>query len=351
MTVVECPSCRRPAGDGDAFCEYCGQELTPAQVSAAAPDYVPACPLCAVDPSVTDPGVTADGYCENCGRKVPSGRDHIELDLGLVYGVTDRGLRHARNEDAMALATADVAGEPVAIAVICDGVSSSPRPDDASLAGARAAVRVLLESARAGYPPPEEASREAVRAAFEALARLNGPDGAPAATYAAALVTGGSATLCWLGDSRIYWLAESGSERLTTDDSLASDIVASGLMEEAQALTMPQAHVITRWLGADMTEAPDEHIVAFTPPGPGVLMLCTDGLWNYQPGAAELASMTLPQAAADPAGAAGGLLKFALDSGGMDNITIVLVRFPLALPDPPPAASPPESTTDRSELG
>lgn len=340
---VECPSCGRPAGDSDAFCEYCGQELTPALVSAAAPDYVPSCPLCAVDPSVTDPGVTADGYCENCGRKVPSGRDHIELDLGLVYGVTDRGLRHARNEDAMALATADVAGTPVAISVICDGVSSSPRPDDASLAGARAAVRVLLESARAGYPAPEEASREAVHAAFDALSVLNGPDGAPAATYASALVADGSATLCWLGDSRIYWLSQDGSERLTTDDSLASDIVAAGLMEEAQALTMPQAHVITRWLGADMTEAPDEHIMTFTPPGPGVLLLCTDGLWNYQPAADGLATLALPAALTDPAEAAAGLLKFAIDSGGMDNITIVLIRFPLGLDIVP-------TTTDRSEL-
>jgi hypothetical protein len=45
--------------------------------------------------------VTADGYCETCGKKVPAGDDHTEIDLGIVAGVTDRGLRHHRNEDAM----------------------------------------------------------------------------------------------------------------------------------------------------------------------------------------------------------------------------------------------------------
>src|SRR5260370_34887130 len=99
----------------------------------------------------TPPGaITAEGYCETCGRKVPSGRDHSELDLALLAGVTDRGLRHARNEDAMALATADIPGGPMAIAVVCDGGSTSPRPDDASLAAAQTSVRRLLTSAARG---------------------------------------------------------------------------------------------------------------------------------------------------------------------------------------------------------
>ena len=114
-------------------------------------------------------GITAEGYCGSCGRKVPSGRDHSELDLGLLAGVTDRGVRHTRNEDAMALATADTPGGPVAIAVVCDGVSTSPRPDDASLAAAQAAVRALLTSARRGEDPAE-ASLAAVQAAHQALA-------------------------------------------------------------------------------------------------------------------------------------------------------------------------------------
>ena len=68
--------------------------------------------------------------------------------------MTDRGVRHVRNEDAMALAAADSPGGPVAIAVVCDGVSTSPRADDASLTATQASVRVLLASARRARTRP-----------------------------------------------------------------------------------------------------------------------------------------------------------------------------------------------------
>jgi serine/threonine protein phosphatase PrpC len=141
-------------------------------------------------------------------------------------------------------------------------------------------------------------------------------------------------TLCWLGDSRAYWLAtESESARLTRDDSLAEELVAQGQMTEAEAMASPQAHVITRWLGADVA-APEPHVTRFEPPGRGIVLVCSDGLWNYQPEAAGLAEMALPDAFHDPSSAADALLKFALDAGGMDNITIVLVPFPLVRPAP-----------------
>ena len=383
MTVAACPSCGRAADDGDAFCEYCGAELAPAVISDAAPGFVPACPVCSADPSITQPvGVTADGYCESCGRKVPTGRDHVELDLGLLAGVTDRGLRHPRNEDAMALATAETQAGAAAVAVVCDGVSSSPQPDDASLTAAQAAIGVLLDAVRMG-DDLEEASREAVQEAATALSSLAGPGGAPSTTFVSAVIEAGSGavpptapvatvpssagtgreapatvptaapdeapapapapdpdpasapvgviTVCWLGDSRAYWLAAGESQRLTADDSLAQEMVDSGLLGEAEAMASPQAHVITRWLGADITE-PRAHVSRFEPPGPGVLLICSDGLWNYLPDADDLAGLALPGALTDPAGAAGTLLKFALDAGGMDNITVVLVPVPLTMP-------------------
>ena len=109
---------------------------------------------------------------------------------GLVAGVTDRGLRHHRNEDAMALATADTPAGPAVVAVVCDGVSTSARPDEASLAAARAAARVLLTAVRTGADLLE-ASPAAVRAAAEAVRGLAGPPGdAPAATFVSAVMTG-----------------------------------------------------------------------------------------------------------------------------------------------------------------
>jgi serine/threonine protein phosphatase PrpC len=330
---LSCPSCGQAAGAADSFCEACGTELASPDGSPAQPAFVAQCPVCSVDPSATPGPISAEGYCESCGRQVPSGRDHVELNLGLLAGVTDRGKRHQRNEDAMALATAETPSGLHAIAVVCDGVSSSPRADEASLTGAQAAIRVLLTSMRRGEDP-EEASLAAVRQAHEAMTVLGTPALAPSATYISAVISSTDVTVCWLGDSRAYWLAgEQQSQRLTRDDSLAEELVVRGEMNEAEALASPQAHVITRWLGADVSRA-QPHVTRFTPPGPGVILICSDGLWNYQPDATGLAELALPLAATDPVSATETMLKFALDAGGMDNITVVLAPFPLAPPAP-----------------
>jgi serine/threonine protein phosphatase PrpC len=280
----------------------------------------------------------------------------VEEDLGQVAGVSDRGLRHSRNEDAMHFAVADTDAGPVAVAIVSDGVSSAPRPDEASLKAVNTGIILLAEGAERG-DDPAAVSRAAIKAAGLALTDLLGPDGAPAATYVSAIVSQEQITVCWLGDSRAYWLAANspntggpdatiditgGSKRVTRDDSLAEEIVAAGLATMDEAMASPQAHVITRWLGADLTD-PEAHVEQFTPTGPGVLLLCSDGLWNYRPEAAELAAMAMPAALARPLDAAADLAKFALDSGGLDNITVVIIPFP-----PRPEAVP-ASTAGQAE--
>jgi serine/threonine protein phosphatase PrpC len=104
-------------------------------------------------------------------------------------------------------------------------------------------------------------------------------------------------------------------------------MVAAGLASMDDAMASPQAHVITRWLGADLPD-PQAHVEQFTPTGSGVLLVCSDGLWNYRQEAAELAAMAMPAALERPLDAAADLVKFAIDSGGLDNITVVLIPFP-----------------------
>jgi serine/threonine protein phosphatase PrpC len=190
-------------------------------------------------------------------------------------------------------------------------------------------MRVLLTSARAG-DDAAAAAAAAAREAAQALADLADPDGAPAATYVSATVDPEYVTLCWLGDSRAYWLTAdpAGSVRLTKDDSIAEEIVAAGVASVDEAMASPQAHVITRWLGADLPD-PEPHVARFKPPGPGVVLICSDGLWNYRQDAADLAALAMPAAQAEPLPAAAGLVKFAVDKGGLDNITVVLIPVPL----------------------
>lgn len=271
--------------------------------------------------------------------------DHQEIDLSLIAGVTDRGLRHRQNEDAMELAVVPAADGPVLVAVVCDGVSTSIRPAEASLAAAQAAAEVLRTAAQDGTDLTE-ASSAAVRSAESAVAGLaESPGGVGSATFVSAVITSSAATLCWLGDSRAYWLgapatpaaespapespAPETAQRLTRDDSLAEEMVAAGLLPADEALSSPHAHVVTRWVGADPGEA-TPHVVTFEPPGPGVLMLCSDGLWNYQPDAGKLAELALPVALTNPLGAAQALVTFAIEAGGRDNITVVLAPFPPA---------------------
>ena len=97
----------------------------------------------------------------------------------------------------------------VAVAIVSDGVSSAPRPDEASLTAVRTGMRLLAEGVQRG-DDPAEASLTAVNAAARALAGLVGADGAPAATYVSAVVSRELMTISWLGDSRAYWLAAEG---------------------------------------------------------------------------------------------------------------------------------------------
>jgi len=261
-----------------------------------------------------------------------SGRDHEEIDLRVVAGVTHRGLRRLRNEDAMALATADGGNGPAVVAVVCDGISTTAHADQASLAAVRAAADVLLAAARTGGDALT-ASHAAVSAAAAAVARLAAPpEELPSSTFVSAMLQSGAVTVCWLGDSRAYWLAAdpvSVAEQLTRDDSVAEEMVADGLLSEADALASAQSHVVTRWIGADVSD-PAPHVVHFEPPGPGAVLLCSDGLWNYRPEPAKLAELASPAAIADPLGAVRALVGFALEAGGMDNVTAVLAPFPPA---------------------
>ncbi|SFY50047.1 PP2C family serine/threonine-protein phosphatase [Streptomyces sp. F-1] len=284
--------------------------------------------------------VDSDGYCEHCGHAQPRERDHMERESGPVAAVSDRGLRHHRNEDAFTVGhTALPDGTPAALAVVCDGVSSATRPDEASAAAARAAGDTLLAALPRGTHP-QAAMHEAIVAAAQAVNALAGePDAArehdphhnaPACTIVSAVVAAGLLVVGWVGDSRAYWVPDDRGAppaRLTEDDSWAAQMVAAGLMSEAEAYADERAHAITGWLGADAYEL-DPHTASFKPDRPGVVVVCTDGLWNYAETAGEMAETIPADAAVRPLHSARVLVGHALDGGGHDNVTVAVLPFP-----------------------
>lgn len=350
-----CPRCGTGVEPGDGFCEECGAPLLgqpePVRDPAAAPRAV-ATPYPWQPPAAATPRpcvecgfdeIGADGYCQRCGTRQPAARDHVELDVPGLGAASDKGLRHTRNEDAMAVLRADAG----VIAVVSDGVSSSPCPDDASRAAADAGAGVLGERLAAGDDPETATKRAVERAAADVAALAESESHAPACTYVSALVGDGTVTVGWVGDSRAYWLpadpeavppvreggppegapAELGAAALLTeDDSWAGRMVAWGVMTEQEAQADAKAHVLTGWLGAD-AGALDPKVRTYAPTGPGAVVVCSDGLWNYLP-EAETLRAAAPDAVTDPRGTAAALVRRALDMGGHDNVTVVVVPFP-----------------------
>ncbi len=367
-----CPTCAEPLEPDDVFCGACGMNLAAPEIAPPTePDFL--LPPAAAGPGCVHCGsaqLAADGYCEACGGAQPRPRDHMERSLEGVAGVSDRGVRHHRNEDSFTVAATSLpGGAPAVIAVVCDGVSSASRPDEASQAAADAASESLLSGLEQGLAP-EPAMRRAILVAAEAVAALaydgTNPEAghnSPACTLVSAVSTAGVVTVGWVGDSRAYWIPDDRESaepyRLTEDDSWAARMVAAGLMGEAEAYADSRAHAITGWLGADAEEV-EPHTAAFTPHVPGVLLICTDGLWNYAEAATSLADLVRADARTDPLRAARALVSFAVAAGGHDNITVAvlpvlpsatagepaehadtLLDLPVIAPPPAPPALPP----------
>jgi serine/threonine protein phosphatase PrpC len=323
-----CPACHLPVIAGDRFCEACGAPLAPS--TEQPPQVAPAgtCASCGATAAVG-----ADGYCQQCGYKQPDPHDHEEADLGFVAGITDRGLHHHRNEDSMALSSPRA---DTAVAVVCDGVSSSANADQAAKAAAAAALGVLTEALSDGSA--DGASRAddladvmcrgvaAAQAAVLGVARNEAGD-SPSCTFVGVATHGPTVTIGWMGDSRVYWLGAGDDRRLTIDDSWAAEQVTAGTMTDEEAEADERAHSITRWLGADTAEVLP-HTVTFSPRQPGRVLICTDGLWNYASSAARLGDLLaeLPSSAT-PLAAARHLTNFARDQGGHDNITVVIIAL------------------------
>ncbi len=321
MPPTSCLRCAEPVGVRDRFCEACGIRVAgyPAE----------GCVACGAR------NIGPDRYCLRCGRLQPSQRDRIEVDLGTAAGVSDRGVRRRRNEDALALRQLGYAGDGIdaILAVVCDGVSTTHRPDAASKAACEAGADAMVAALRT-HGSAEAATSAAIRVAHQAVVGLADPSAAghaPACTYVSALITGGSVAVGWIGDSRAYWIPDprhrqNPAAQLTGDDSWRAQVVASGAMSAAEAAGNRRAHEITGWLGAD-ADPIQPHLVTIELAGPGVLVVCTDGLWNYFQTTEQLAAVIPPDVREAPLRAAKELVRIAVQAGGHDNITVAVLPF------------------------
>jgi protein phosphatase len=196
--------------------------------------------------------------------------------------------------------------------------------------GGETAAQTAIEAFRttfAGHPSADgvaDAVRQANHAVWETARAETALRGMGTTLTAAALVTvdgNQDLTVVNVGDSRAYLYQHGELSQLTADHSLVEEMVRSGELSAEEAAVHPQRHILTRALGIE----PDVEVdVWHVPPHAGDrILLCSDGLIN-ELGDDEIASV-LGRHPDDPEAAANALVSQARDSGGSDNITVVVV--------------------------
>jgi serine/threonine protein phosphatase PrpC len=219
--------------------------------------------------------------------------------------------------------------QPMRFSVVADGMGGASAGEVAS----RIAVDTMVEVVREGlthedFDPVEllqTAVSEANRQIWEAAQQTRAYAGM-GTTLVAALFNESQVVFANVGDSRGYLLQADSLRQVTNDHSLVAELVRRGQLTEEEAQRHPQRNIITRSLGTAEHNQPDVDVVSWQPND--VLLLCTDGLSNMVT-ASELEQHLLRLREArsndDVGRVADQLLALALDRGGPDNITLVLV--------------------------
>ncbi|RHW16949.1 serine/threonine-protein phosphatase [Sphingomonas gilva] len=183
--------------------------------------------------------------------------------------------------------------------------------------GGAAATEAIRALCALSCPVTIDAIEAALASAHEAV---HGAGDERGTTVAGLTFSGGEVTAFWIGDSRVYRLRDGRLEQLTRDHSLVQELVDSGTLTPEQAARHPHANIITRAIGIDAWTAPDS-TVSEARPGDRFL-ICSDGLSSLVAG--DAIARLLAQ---EPASAVDSLIAAALDEGGTDNVTVVVVAI------------------------
>lgn len=202
--------------------------------------------------------------------------------------------------------------------LVSDGMGGHAAGDFASQTVAES-VAMLPE----GLEPGEvmRAVRRAILDAHATISREAAARGEATigATVVALILTDGHFVAFWAGDSRLYRLRDGGLDMLTTDHSLVGDLVTAGEMTWDEAEQHPQSNAITKAVGVGERLNLDK-IRGDVRSGDRFL-LCSDGLNKY----AGVETLRRALVSAPIATVTDTLLNMALDGGGADNISIIVV--------------------------
>ncbi|SEK73322.1 protein phosphatase [Pseudoxanthomonas sp. GM95] len=222
------------------------------------------------------------------------------------------GLRRALNEDTY------YGDSDLGLWLVADGMGGHACGEVASALARETIVREIRDGKTLG---------QAIRVADEEIIRTSRRrnDSLPmGTTVVAARVQGNRFEVAWVGDSRAYLWRDGQLAQLSQDHSYVQELIAQGALTSEQARSHPHRNVVTQALGVtDPAQLNVETLTGDLRPGMQ-LLLCSDGLTEEvdDRGIAE----ALRQDDCSAQELVDTLIAAALDGGGSDNVTAILVR-------------------------
>ncbi len=237
---------------------------------------------------------------------------------------SDVGRVRTHNEDAV------YANPALGLAILADGMGGYNAGEVAStmvttLLGAgleqsfAASVGQLTTQVAKGLLEAEIAR---VNSAIYAAAQDQPQYAGMGTTLVMAMFHGNAMTVAHIGDSRLYRLRGDELQLLTRDHSVLQEQIDRGVLSREQARRSQHKNLVTRALGIDPDVTPEINDYG-TLPG-DIYLLCSDGLNDLVED--EAIAELLRKQAADLEKAAVQLVQRANDSGGHDNVSLILVR-------------------------
>ncbi|MCR9104516.1 MAG: protein phosphatase 2C domain-containing protein [Gammaproteobacteria bacterium] len=233
----------------------------------------------------------------------------LSMDSQAFAADTHTGLRHHNNEDTC------YADPEAGLWLIADGVGGQPDGEVAS-----AIVRDTIAHCIAQNSTLEEAVRSSHEAILNAVAEGKGAAGM-GSTVVAALLRRQQLDVCWVGDSRAY-LWDRALTLLTADHNRVAELLAQQAIDATAARDHPERNVLTQALGVSPQVDLEPGLYRGELQPGQQLLLCSDGLSDELPDsliAHLLSQHATPRAQVD------ALISAALDAGGRDNISAVIV--------------------------
>lgn len=234
---------------------------------------------------------------------------------------SDVGRVRTVNEDRVVVKDGVAGG---LLAIVADGMGGHQAGDTASQITIEMVEDSLRSAAgRLGEEEREALLVEAIRAAnakvFEIASGREHYRGM-GTTVTVALADESSVLIGHIGDSRAYYINHEQFTQLTEDHTLVNELVKTGQLTPDEAAVHPRRNVVTRALG---TEAEVDVDVTKRSWSPGdLLMLCSDGLTNKVPPEVLMRLLRSEDSLEEKSEK---LVEYALEAGGDDNITVVLI--------------------------